>query len=207
MTTAHDIAREIRQRFRTRMDGVVAETMRHSGSDYRVNWGVSLLHLRELASDYEPDIHVALELWGDNVRESKIMALMLMPPGEFTPDIAELWASTLQTQEIAEMAAKLLFARVSYAPRLAFALLSSADALRQVLGFGILSTIISGGQVPDERGLAELADQIATSLRNPSLAVRHAAYNCFVKLDTSDKLADSPCWHALCQTMAVDDGA
>lgn len=182
------------------MDGVVAENMRTKGMAYRVNWGVSLLHLRELAADYAPDLHVALELWGDNVRESKIMALLLMPVGEFTADIADLWASSLGTQEMAELGAKLLFARVPYAPQMAFALLAGSDTLRQVLGFSMLSCIISGGSLPDRRGLEELADQVAAALRSNSLAVRHAAYNCFVKVDTSDKLADRQRWHALCQT-------
>ena len=173
--------------------------MRQKGSEYRINWGISLLHLRDLAADYAPDLHVALELWNDNVRESKIMALLLMPVKEFTPDIATLWTETLQTQEIAEMAAMLLYQHLPFAPEMAYRLISGIDPLRQILGYNILSRIISQGSIPDARGLEELMDQIRLALREDNLSVRHAAYNCFVKLGACDKLADSPYWHTLCQ--------
>ena len=85
---AREKAKEIRQRFRSRMDGVVSQNMRDRGVVYHINWGISLKHLRELSEEFTPDYHVALELWKDNVRESKIMALMLMPVDEFAPDIS-----------------------------------------------------------------------------------------------------------------------
>lgn len=181
---AHEIAREIRSRFRTRMDGVVSENMRNKGSEYHVNWGISLLHIRDLAADYEQDIHVALELWKDNVRESKIMALLLMPADEFTADLASVWIDTIPSQEIAEMAAMLLFQNLPYASELGFRLICSQQEYHQVLGYNILSRLISRGMMPNERSLDELKDQIASVLSSESqpLSVRHAAYNCETKL-------------------------
>lgn len=196
---SHEIAKEIRTRFRTRMDGVVSQNMREKGSDYSINWGISLLHLKDLAADYQPDLHVALELWKDRVRESKIMALMLMPVVEFTPDLAEVWIESLPNQEIAEMAAMLLFKNLTYAPELAYRLISQPNPLRQILGYNILSRLFSEGNIPDARGLDELVDQIKLAIHEDNLSVSHAAYNCFLKLDSCDKLADSPYWHALCQ--------
>lgn len=198
---SHEIAKEIRSRFRTRMDGVVSQNMREKGVGYRVNWGISLLHLKDLAADYQPDLHVALELWKDNVRESKIMALLLMPKEEFTLDLAEVWIETLQTQEIAEMAAMLLFQELPYASVLAYKLIAEPDTLGQILGYNILSRLFSKDMIPDARGLDELMDQIKLALKEGNVSVSHAAYNCFMKLDACDKLADSPYWHALCEGM------
>lgn len=198
MVNPHDIAKEIRQTFRSRMDGVVAQNIREKGVNYHINWGVTMPHLRDIAADYDKNLHVALELWQDNVRESKIIALMLMPPEEMTPDIADLWVDSLATQEIAENAAMLLFQHLNYAPQLAYRLISQTDALKQILGYSILSRLFSQGEIPDARGLDELVDQIKASLSDGSIAVRHSAYNCFLKLDSSAKLADSPFWHTLC---------
>ncbi len=199
--SAHDVARSIRQRFRTRMNGVVSENMRNKGMDYRVNWGISLRHLMEMASEYEKDLHVALELWNDNVRESKIMALLLMPAEEFTTDLAELWIESLLTQEMSEMAAMLLFKDLPYAPELAFRLIAQTNPLHQILGYNILSRLFAADNIPDARGLAELMDQIRLAINEDNLSVRHAAYNCYQKLSMCDKLADSPYWHALCQNI------
>ena len=192
-------ANDIRRRFRQLMDGVVSENMRLCGTTYHINWGISLTHLQSLASEYEQDMHVALELWKDHVRESRIMALMLMPPEEFTPDIAKLWSETLQTQEIAEMAAMLLYQHVAYAPAFAYSLLSGGDALQSILGFNIISRLVGQGHLPDARGLDELIDNIRLSLSEGDTGVRRAAYNCLVKLDSSDRLSASPYWHTLCQ--------
>ncbi len=198
---SHETARDIRSRFRSLMDGVVSENMRNSGASYRINWGVSLMHIKDLAKDYEPDFHVALELWKDNVRESKIMALLLMPAEEFTPDIAGVWVDDIKSQEIAEMAATLLFSKVEYAPEMAYKLIAQSDVMHQILGYNILSRLFSEGKIPDARGLEELMDQISLALKDDGISVRHAAYNCFLKLDTCDKLADSPYWHALCKSI------
>lgn len=199
--TSHDVAREIRSRFRTRMNGVVSENMRNKGLGYRINWGISLLHLKEMAAEYDKDLHLALELWNDNVRESKIMALLLMPAEAFTPDLADVWIETLPTQEMAEMAAMLLFKDLSYAPSLAYRLIAQTQPLQQILGYNMLSRLFSDNNLPDARGLAELMDQVRLALKEDNLSVRHAAYNCYMKLDSCDKLADSPFWHALCQTI------
>ncbi|MEE1120754.1 MAG: DNA alkylation repair protein [Prevotella sp.] len=196
---AREKAKEIRQRFRSRMDGVVSQNMRDRGVVYHINWGISLKHLRELSEEFTPDYHVALELWKDNVRESKIMALMLMPVDEFAPDIAEIWIDTMPTQEIAEMAAMLLFQHLPYAPQMAFCLISQADAIKQILGYNILSRLFSQDNIPDARGLAEVTDQIRVSLSDENLSVRHAANNCLMKLSSCDKLSDSPYWHSLCE--------
>lgn len=198
---AHEVAREIRARFRTRMNGIVSENMRNKGVGYRVNWGISLTHLREMATEYEKDLHVALELWKDNVRESKIMALLLMSAEDFTQDLAEVWIESLPTQEMAEMAAMLLFHQLPYAPELAYQLIAHTDPLHQILGYNMLSRIFNEDNLPDARGLSELMDQISLSMNEDNLSVRHAAYNCYTKLDSYDKLADSPFWHALCQNL------
>ena len=72
-------AKEIRQQFRLLMNGVTAQSLREKGMDYHLNWGASLGHLRELADEYGKDYDTATELWNDDVRESKIMATLLMP--------------------------------------------------------------------------------------------------------------------------------
>ena len=202
---SHEVAKEIRSRFRSLMDGVVSENMRNSGVQYHINWGVSVMHIKDLAKDYKPDLHVALELWKDNVRESKIIALMLMPAEEFTPDIAGVWVDDIKSQEIAEMAATLLFSKVSYAPEMAYKLISQEGLLYQILGYNILSRLFSEGSIPDVRGLDELMDQLCIALNDEHPSVRHAAYNCFMKLDTCDKLADSPYWHTLCKNIRQND--
>lgn len=181
-----DIARKIRQSFRLLMSGPTSQSMREKGMEYHINWGIALPHLQEMAREYEKDFHVALELWKDNVRESKLMALMLMPVESFTPDIATVWTESLQTQEIAEMAAMLLFQHLDYAPQLAFRYLADGSRLQQILALNILSRLFSRDMVPNERGLNELLDQISVLRNTDDTAVLHAIHNCLLKLSVAD---------------------
>lgn len=181
-----DIARKIRQSFRLLMSGPTSQSMREKGMEYHINWGIALPHLQEMAHEYEKDFHVALELWKDNVRESKLMALMLMPVESFTPDIATVWTESLQTQEIAEMAAMLLFQHLDYAPQLAFRYLADGSRLQQILALNILSRLFGRDMVPNERGLNELLDQISALRNTDDTAVLHAIHNCLLKLSVAD---------------------
>ena len=40
-----------------------AQSMRDKGVQYKLNWGASLLHLREMAAEYEKDYDLAIALW------------------------------------------------------------------------------------------------------------------------------------------------
>ena len=83
--------RTIKQSFRLLMNGVTAQSMRDKGVQYKLNWGASLLHLREMASEYEKDYDLAIALWKEPIRECKILATLLMPTEKLLPEVAEIW--------------------------------------------------------------------------------------------------------------------
>ena len=139
---------------------------------------------KELGKDYP----LAIELWKENVRECRLLALMIMPPEKMLPEIAELWAETLQTAEMAEMAPFFLFQYLDYAPSLAFKWLASDDKLRQVCGFMTLARLFSAGKLPDTRGVNEVIDQAVVALHDDSLSVRKAAMACLNKLADAGSL-------------------
>lgn len=181
----HETARNIRRKFRTLMSGPTSESMRDKGLDYHVNWGISLPHLQELSKEFTQDIHVAMELWKDNVRESKIMALMLMPKEDFTSDIALLWSESLLTQEIAEMASMILYQHTDFASQMSYAMLASGTKLQQILAYNTFARLFSQGMYPDERGVNELLDQATPVLLGNDLQLKHAAMNCINRLGTT----------------------
>ena len=147
----NNTANEIRRSFRSRMNGVVSQNMRSYGSEYRINWGVSLLHLKEMAAEYEPDSEVARILWHDDVRESRIMALLLMPADGFDPETAREWIADLRNQEMAEMAATLLFSKLTYAPSLALDAMHDANALTRIFAFNLMARLVTNGYRPEEK--------------------------------------------------------
>ena len=75
----NSLVKEIKQSFRLFMNGVASQSMRDKGLAYKINWGIPLPRLRDMASRYEPSAALAIALWQSDVRECKLLAMMLMP--------------------------------------------------------------------------------------------------------------------------------
>lgn len=174
MTTEEKV-KKIKQSFRLLMNGVTAQSLREKGLEYHLNWGANLLHLRDLASEYEKDMNLSIALWKEDVRECKIMAILLMPSEQFTSDLAMLWIEQLRSQEIMELLAHNLLQHVSYASDLSFQLLAENDDIRRMLGFNIISCLFRRKMEPNERDINEFVDQAVTALSETSMALKHAA--------------------------------
>lgn len=176
-TDIQDTLKQIKRSFHTRMNGVASQSMRQKGLDYKVNWGVALPHLREMAAEYQPSYSLAVELWKENIRECKILATMLMPPAEMSEQLVELWIEQTKSQEIAEMAVFNLYQHLDYAPQMAFRWIASDDSIRQLSGYQLLACLFGKGLIPDTRGVNEYIDQVKVTLEGTDTAVSHAAMN------------------------------
>ena len=176
-TDIQDTLKQIKRSFHTRMNGVASQSMRQKGLDYKVNWGVALPHLREMAAEYQPSYSLAVELWKENIRECKILATMLMPPAEMPEQLVELWMEQTKSQEIAEMAVFNLYQHLDYAPQMAFRWIASDDSIRQLSGYQLLACLFGKGLIPDTRGVNEYIDQVKVTLEGTDTAVSHAAMN------------------------------
>ena len=167
--------KKIKQSFRLLMNGEANRSMREKGLNYHLNWGVSLVDLRQMAKEYGKDYELAIELWKENIRECKILATMIMPAERMLPEIVDIWIEQTQEVEIAEQAAFNLYQHLDFAPEIAFRWISSNDAIRQISGYHILSRLFMRGLEPNERGINEFLDQALAALNDSNISVRHAA--------------------------------
>lgn len=173
--------KRIKQSFRLLMNGVASRSMREKGADYKINWGVSLPDLQQMASEYEKDYDLAIALWKEDIRECKILATMLMPADKMPPEVVDIWMEQTHTQEMAEMASFYLYQHLDYAPVLAYEWIASTDSLRQMAGYLVLTRLFARGQEPNERGINEFLDQVSTALTDEHAGVQHAAMNCVTR--------------------------
>ena len=167
--------KEIKQSFRLMMDGAVAQSMRQKGLDYHLNWGATLLRLREKADEIGKNYDLAIALWKENVRECKILATMVMPPDEILPEVVDIWMEQTPTVEIAEQAAFNLYQHLPFAADKAYQWIASADEMPQICGYHVLSRLFMKAQEPNERGINEFVDQALSAIQSGSLTLRKAA--------------------------------
>ncbi|MCD8266954.1 MAG: DNA alkylation repair protein [Prevotellaceae bacterium] len=171
---------EIKKEFRANMNGVASSYMRRCGLSYHVIFGIELPRLREIADGFPHDPCLAEALWRENVRESKILAAMLMPAEGFSPERCEEWAAQVPNPEIAEMTALNLFARLPYAKAKAFRWMSQRQApLTMLCGF-LLIARMKTQLTPEET--AEAVRMINDALPTADLQLGRAARNALLRL-------------------------
>lgn len=178
---ADDRVREIKRSFRLMMNGVVAQSMRKKGLHYRLNWGVDLPALKEMAKKYGKDYGLAIALWKENIRECKILATLIMPAEEMRPEDVDAWISQTETVEIAEQASMNLYQYLPFVKNESLKWIASEDELRQLCGFHVLSRMFMKGFVPEKQVADEFLARAMSAISSKSLTVGKAAFASVVR--------------------------
>lgn len=168
--------REIKFRFRQAMNGVASARMREQGLCYKLNFGIEVPRLQAIASEFEKNHELAQALWKEDIRESKILAAMLMPVERFYPEVADIWVEQIPTQEIAELTVMYLFQHLPYASEAAFRWVADSRPMFEVCGLLLLTRLCMRGCEFNEAAAYELVDQAVTAMQDPNQQVARQAF-------------------------------
>ena len=174
----HEKLKEIKQSFRLLMNGVASHSMRQKGVEYKINWGVPVPELQQMAAEYGKDYDLAIELWKEDIRECQVLATLIMPAERMDNDLVDVWMERVRTQEMAELLAFHLLQHLRFAPSLAYQWIASDKDMYQLCGYQLLARLFAQGLEPNERGINEFLDQAHVTLQGDNLPLKHAAYNC-----------------------------
>lgn len=163
------------------MNGPVSASMREKGLTYKVNFGVELPRLRELASTLPHSYELASALWKEDIRECRLLAGMLMPPERFDSELADVWVEQMRFTEEAECTVMHLFATLPDASDKAFEWMAAERDLTQTCGYLLLGRLLMRGAALSERDAREFLDHAATALKSGTAGVRGAAQKCLMK--------------------------
>ena len=183
----HETLKEIKSKLRLYMNGMISQSMRDKGMDYKLNFGIEYPRIKEIAAEYEPNHDLAQALWKEKIRECKIMAGLLQPVDSFYQDIAEIWIEDIHYPELAEYTVMNLFQHLPYASEVIFPWMADEREYFQVCGFLLTARLIMQGLQLDDRAEAEFFDQAFTGLESDSLQVRKAAATALRKYGTRSK--------------------
>ena len=144
------------------MNGIASAAMRQS-ADYRVNFGVELPRIHDIAKEFEANHELAQALWKENVRECRILATILMPTDKFDEEICDIWVEDIKTIEIAQLFCMNLVNRLKYASVKAFEWMASDKEMIQCCGYLTLCHVLRRGELQD-RSADEFLDQASSVL-------------------------------------------
>ena len=148
--TTRDKILEIKKKLRLSMNGIVSSLQRKQGLDYKINFGVEIPRIKEIASHYPKERTLATALWSENIRECKILAILLMPSDEFTAADAHTWIAQTPFTEIADQLSMHLLRHLDNAPQLSLEWTMSNEEHFPYCGFMTLSHLFRGGNPFDK---------------------------------------------------------
>ncbi len=177
MKTTTETLREIKKDLRAAMNGKASKYMRDRGLGYHVNFGVELPRLMDIAGQFAQDAEVARALWHENVRESKLLATMLMPTEAMGREECEEWLGGIPNAEVAQMAVFHLFSRLPFAACMATEWLQETDDTHTLCGLLLATRLhILGIALPQEaRDMVQ--ERAEEALQSGNLHLRKAAQN------------------------------
>lgn len=186
-----DEVRDIKKSLRLAMNGVVSTLQRRQGLDYKINFGVEIPRLKEIADAHKKNIGLACTLWQDNIRECKMLAIFLMPENGYA-DVADKWIAETRFTEIADQLAMHLLCKLPDAWEKALQWSGRSEGMFQYCGFLTMSHLTRRGIAPSRAQEASFFESVSSLLRQEKqgIAARCALNAATNYLDSSPDAAE-----------------
>ena len=168
------------------MNGVASTGMREAGIEYKLNFGVGIPELKQIASEKGKDSELAVALWKEDIRECRILAALIYPQDQFMPDMADLWIEQIEYPDLAEVCSMYLFSRMKGASEAVFRWIASDNNMARYCGFLTLAHMLRGGREMGPRYVQELKDQAQAAINGPDLMCAQAARTALGFLEEND---------------------
>ena len=167
--------RQIKQKLYLAMNGIASKGMRDNGISYKLNFGVELPRIKDIAASFDKDESLALRLWKENIRECKILAALLYPTELFKTDMANLWLDEILFVDLAEICSMYLFSRMEGASVAAFRWIADSREMHQYCGYITLAHLFKRKLEMNERYILEFSDQVKTAMSGKGMLTACAA--------------------------------
>ncbi|MDO9152824.1 MAG: hypothetical protein Q7U47_03795 [Paludibacter sp.] len=177
--------KELRQKIRLSMNGIVSELMTKNGIIYKKNYGVSIPRIIEIAKPYIPDHVLAQRLWAMEIRETMMMAALIEPIDNFPPDLAKNWIGKIKQLDLLEFTSLYLFSKLPYANALSIDCVFSDVLWDQITGFMIASRI---SNILNEKEIQKLTDKAFELSETNDYQLYKSIATCLSRFCRKDKI-------------------
>ncbi|MCM1076870.1 MAG: hypothetical protein NC411_05875 [Bacteroides sp.] len=134
---------EIKRRFFAMRNGIVADTIRKAGLQYKMVFGLNLPQIAEIASGIEPSRELAEQMWADSrTRESMLLAPMIYPRDELSRERASEMLRESPTTEVSDILSHRLLRHTPYALDMAMELAGSDDDMTRYGAFRLMNNLL-----------------------------------------------------------------
>ncbi len=124
-------------------NGIVADTIRKAGFDYKMIFGLNLPQIKEIAEGLPHTAELAEEMWQDKrTRESLLLAPMLYPIQELDRATALKWVKGVAVTEVADILCHSLLRKHPEAWEIAMEYVTSDVEMERYTAFRLLFNLL-----------------------------------------------------------------
>ncbi len=185
-----------------RQSGEVSDLMKQQGIKYKLNWGVAIPDLREIARGYQQNHLLALKLWNKQWRETMILATLLDEPGEVTEEQMDFWTKSFENAEIAEQASANLWVRSRYAYVKALEWCRGKKHLVRFSGIHLMGRLAIADKKAIDEMFEPFFDELPTLAKDEKLFT--PIYRAVIAMGTRSKILNRQCVE-LSKTLQLGD--
>lgn len=138
------------QEIKNRMQGTISEGLTKHGVDYKINYGVSVPELKQIAQNHIGNHQLALELFQQDIRECKILASLIDDPALVTGEQIDDWSQSFTNPEIVEQVCSNLLWKSEYALSRSIEWCLTGDELMQKAGLIIAARSATNSEIMDK---------------------------------------------------------
>ncbi len=165
---------DIKKELRASMNGILSRRMREAGLPFKLIFGVELPRLQSIAGEFPRGAELSGKLWNQDIRETRLLAIMLMPPEAFTPDVANAWAEAMVSAEEAQIMAMKLMPHAPHAKTTSMAWLERDKPLPCVCACLCLRHLLVRGSAIGSEERHRIEENLKKLLPKANLHLRKA---------------------------------
>lgn len=134
---------EIKRQFFAMRNGVIADTIRKGGLEYKMVFGLNLPQVKEIAESLPHTPELAEQMWEDSrTRESMLLAPMLYPVDQFSREVASRWIKQIPTTEVGDILCHSLIRKHPHAWEIAMEFVDSDVEMERYTAFRLLFNLL-----------------------------------------------------------------
>ena len=147
----------LKTKLRVRMNGEISAQMERRQSNYAINYGASLPHVRELSASLKFTADECRRLWLMDIRETMLIAAMQFPVETADTDEMLHWAQRIKTSDMAEQSAFFLFSRLPDLEQFAIKLMNEKSKFSYATACFSVARAMQSGRAVELNAVKELA--------------------------------------------------
>ncbi len=166
--------KRLRRQFRINENGSIAESMDNLGIKYKLNYGLSVMKIKELATQYTADNSFANFLWEKDVRESNLFALHIINTQTITQEEINSIVFSFKNGEQVEQACMHSLHKLPFAIEKVKEYCLNNNEFVKMTGYILLARLLQMQYNIQETEITSIFNNIANDSTDKSIHVKKA---------------------------------